>query len=199
MKTKILLSLSILIASIFFIASCQNDDSAKSLDNNSIVTKVKKPDQMISLQEAHKLYEAYQKNFISKSNNTKQAKYGWHSLDFYKKYIAYLEQEAAKNNIEVTGLRLYFAAYPEDPDTYGDKAGYQTYMFVPTYFDASKNIHRPFDPALINDKNQPVAVEKILKSGPDVFKNASWLQKTNQSTGVANMGQMCQPNCPSME
>ena len=197
MKAKVL-TITFFIA-LGLLISCQNDDSANNLDNDSTTAKVEKPDQMISLHEAHKLYQAYQKNFMSKSNNDKLANYGWHSLEFYKNYIAYLEQEAAKTNTKITGLRLYYAAYPEDPATYGEKAGYQTYMFVPTYFDASKNVHRPFDPALINDKGQPVAIENILKSGPDVFKNAPWFQETSQNSGFANMGEMCKPNCPSID
>ena len=48
------------------------------------------------------------------------SRYGWHSLEFYENYIAYLKHESAKIGIKVSGIRLYYAAYPED-----DRSGKQ--------------------------------------------------------------------------
>lgn len=195
MKIKIVIISFLCIASLLCIQSCEQDDAKISSESIQDAVSVRKPNQVISLKKAHELYKAYQDNFRSKSNNPKLAYYGWHSIGFYKNYISYLEKESAKQSITVSGLRLYFAAYPENKAKYGKKAGYQTYMFLPTYLDTSKNTHTLYDPSLTNTKGAPIPIEPILKKGPNAYKNNTWYQKLSEPTAIANMGEMCPFNC----
>jgi hypothetical protein len=150
-----------------------------------------RPRQTISLRRAHEMYQAYQPRFNAIKDfrgGLEDARYGWHSLDFYKNYIAYLEYLSASVNIPVSGLRFYYVAYPQDQIS-GAQSGYQTYIFAPTYYDRKKNLHIAFDP-LHSAYGKPRSIHEIITQTGDpnnTFGNSS---------SVANLAQMCRPNCP---
>jgi hypothetical protein len=162
-----------------------------------------KPKETITLERAHEMYKAYQARFDALTQlrqGKEDARYGWHSLDFYKDYIAYLEHEAKKVNIEVSGLRVYFVAYPDDEKS-GDHRDYMTYIFVPTYYDTESKSHIAFDPLHIGKDGKPIPIHEIITKGSSLRDGVSMLVSVPPpaltESSVANMAQMCRPNCPA--
>jgi hypothetical protein len=165
---------------------------------------VDKPKETISLERAQQMYAAYQDRFNALTEfrgGKEDARYGWHSIEFYKNYIAYLEQASKKVKIEISGLRLYYVAYPDD-DRAGDHRDYQTYFFVPTYFDKKTNTHIAFDPLHVDEQGNPLPIHDMITKGKGrvgmvskLFTSNSRLVNNETESSIANMGQMCKPNC----
>jgi hypothetical protein len=189
----------LLLLAAGFVAGCNQDKE----------TSVEKPKQTITLERAHQMYEAYQERFNAVTEfrqGQEDARYGWHSLEFYKNYIAYLEAAAKKVNIKVSGLRVYYVAYPDDERS-GKQADYQTYIFVPTYFDKKTNTDVAFDPLYVDEKGNPLPIHTMITKGvlpgsdkvSQVFTSAMRTQQTERESSIANMAQMCKPNCNQAE
>ncbi|MCD9018472.1 hypothetical protein [Parachryseolinea silvisoli] len=158
-----------------------------------------KPSGLISLKRAREMYQAYQPRFDAVTkfrDGNEDARYGWHSLDYYKEYIAYLEDESKKIGVEVSGLRLYYVAYPEDAES-GDQRGYQTFIYLPTYYDKKQDKHIAFDPLYLDDAGKPIPVHDLITKGESkeaMFLKAGLLMSVAPGS-VGNMGEMCKPNC----
>lgn len=190
------------------VISCErparNDDEPKEKDP-PIERVPERPEETISLERAHEMYKAYQDRFAALTEfrgGEEDASYGWHSVDFYKNYIAYLEYEAKKVKIPISGLRLYYVAYPED-DQSKEYSGYQTYIYVPTYYNKEEGKHIAFDPLHIGEDGKPLPIHDIILRGKrgtpgtkGVMK-AGFLMKAAEETvsSIANFGEMCKPNC----
>lgn len=169
-----------------------------------------KPEETITLERAHDMYRAYQARYDALTEfreGKEDARYGWHSIDFYKNYIAYLEKESKKAGIPVSGLRLYYVAYPEDEQS-KDHAGYQTYIFVPTYYNKEADAHVAFDPLHIGDDGKPLPIHDIIVngkrrdgSGSSQVKKASFMsvQQIGTESSIANYANMCEPNCSTAQ
>lgn len=181
---------------VFLLNSCQ-----------ASLTEQKKPDETISLERAQSMYRAYQPRFEALTElreGKEEARYGWQSLAFFKSYIAYLEYESQKINVQISGLRLYYAAYPDEDSLSHKQAGYQTYMFIPTYYDEATDTHIAFDPLHTDEAGNPIRIHDILVSGKSLpqrrqvgmvqFKKTALLQEETESS-FANMAQMCPHNC----
>lgn len=169
-------------------------------------TSAEKPKETISLERAHEMYVAYQKRFGALTElrgGNEDASSGWHSLDFYKNYIAYLEAASKKVNMEVSGIRLYYVAYPNDEKS-GEQRDFQTYILVPTYFDKKTNSHIAFDPLHIDERGNPLPIHEIITKGVNnklgkvsMRSTGMGLQSVETASSIANMAMMCRPNCPS--
>ncbi|MTI27740.1 hypothetical protein [Fulvivirga kasyanovii] len=167
-----------------------------------------KPKETITLERAHEMFKAYQERFdvVTEFRGGKEdARYGWHSLEFYENYIAYLKHASRKAGIEVSGIRMYYVAYPED-DASGEHSGYQTYIYVPTYYDKKSGDHIAFDPLHIGDDGVPLPIHDIIVNGKRRSTDkdtaeAAMMARSVEGTesSVANMGEMCEPNCPKNE
>lgn len=166
---------------------------------------VEKPRETITLERAQQMYAAYQERFNALTEfreGQEDARYGWHSIDFYKNYITYLEQASKKVNMEVSGLRLYYVAYPDDERS-GKHRDYQTYIFVPTYLDKKTNKHIAFDPLHVDEQGNPLPLHDVITKGignrvgmvSKVFASNIRAVKAERESSIANMGQMCKPNC----
>jgi hypothetical protein len=188
----------LLLLAVALVVGCDQDKES-----------VKKPKETISLERAHQMYEAYQERFNAVTEfrqGQEDARYGWHSIEFYKNYIAYLEAASKKVNIKISGLRVYYVAYPDDERS-GKQADYQTYIFVPTYFDEKTNSHIAFDPLYVDEKGNPLPIHTMITKGilpgsdkvSHVFTSAMGTQETERESSIANMAQMCKPNCTSAE
>ncbi|MBT1704493.1 hypothetical protein [Chryseosolibacter indicus] len=176
-----------------FIAGCERDN-----------VSTEKPKETISLERAHEMYVAYQRKFNALTElrgGNEDASSGWHSIEFYKNYIAYLEEASKKVKMEVSGLRLYYVAYPDDEKS-GEYRDYQTYILVPTYFDKKTNSHVAFDPLHIDERGNPLPIHEVITKGmsnrntPMNLKSRE-LQSAETASSIANMAMMCRPNCPS--
>jgi hypothetical protein len=154
-------------------------------------------DERISLETAHKMFSAYQDRFnaLTKLRGGRpDARYGWHSIEFYKQYLSYLKQESEKVNMQLSGLRIYYTAYPEG--TGHDQDGYQNYMFVPTYYDKAAKDHITFDPLHMDATARPKPIHNLILNAGGNFNLSARTEDNPIPTSAANMAQMCEPNCP---
>lgn len=183
-----------LVFTLFIAMGCQ-----KGGGDSGVVYE--KPKETITLEQATAMYSAYQKRYeaLNGTVGKEDARYGWHSIEFYKDYIGFLEQEAKKVNMKISGLRMYYVAYPADSLKYGEHADYQTFIYVPTYYDEKKQAHVAFDPLHV-ENGVPKPIHEIIttgkgraSTGTSIYKLTSTATETTSS--VANMGEMCKPNC----
>lgn len=92
-------------------------EEAKGLNQNFIKTRSKDLDKIVERETG----KPKDKDAIS----------SWFSLDELKKFIAHVEEEGKKNNIDVDGIRIYFGAYAKN-DKKQDKKALSTVFLVPT-------------------------------------------------------------------
>lgn len=119
-----------LLASVFlFMASCkQQSKEAETTEEapQQEAEPVKPPEQIISLEESKSLYDNYSKNRVgiiqdfeaqrSPEEKFDAARFTSYDYATIKQYIAFIEQEAAGANVDISGLRFYFANYPDKED-----------------------------------------------------------------------------------
>ena len=87
------------------------------------VTDVIAPKQIVSVAQAKSMYDAYGERrvgLIEKFENEQApekkfdvARFGYYDYNTIKDYLAYIEQEAKKANVEISTLRFYFSNYPD--------------------------------------------------------------------------------------
>lgn len=112
---------------ILNLSSCIEKDK-KPQEEEEKPKEVKAPKNIISLEQAEAVYQNYSKHRITiiqnyetqerdPSASFEAARFVDFDYDTIKKYIAYVDQEAAKAGVKkVTTLRLYFANYPNKED-----------------------------------------------------------------------------------
>lgn len=91
--------------------------------------EVKPPEQIIDVAEAQQMFKNYSERrvpliehyedsinvYVKKSTDTfSVARYTSYDYATIKQYLAFIEQEAQKANVEVSSLRFYFSNYPDD-------------------------------------------------------------------------------------
>lgn len=92
--------------------------------------EVPAPAQIIPVAQAKDMYENYTKRrarliwqyedsinvHVKKSTDTfNVARYTYYDYATIKQYMAFIEQEAKKANVEISSLRFYFSNYPDNP------------------------------------------------------------------------------------
>jgi len=113
---------------LFGLVSCKPEkDKAPDLDRDAIT--VKAPAQIVTVAQAKAMYDAYGKRRVglieryeNEQNPDKRfdvARFGYYDYQTIKDYLAFIEQEAKKANVEISTLRFYFSNYP-DQKTFGD-------------------------------------------------------------------------------
>jgi hypothetical protein len=199
MKFNIILSTStiVVVMIVALVVGCKKPDNGPPVSTDP-------PKQLISVDRANQMYKAYQAryNAVTEFRQGKEdARYGWHSIEFYKNYIAYLEEASKKAKVKISGLRLYYVAYPDDERS-KEQRDYQTYIFVPTYYDEATKKHIAFDPTYLDDNGVPIPIHKMITN-----TDSAKVQKMSMAAfimvgggeiatgGAANMGEMCKPNC----
>ena len=111
------------------------------------------PAQVLSVEEANELEEEFVQTrwrVINDAFDIKDARDFWFSLDSLKKYIEFVEFEAKKRGKEDLGIRVYFAAYPENSNY--PNPGFSTVFMVPTAREESSGLKKGFFP--VEPKNQ---------------------------------------------
>lgn len=122
------------------------------------------PQQVIDYEEANALEEDYietRYNVINASLGYNDTREFWFSLDSLKRYIEYVEYEAANQGLENLGVRIYFGAYPQNSN-YPD-AGYSTVFIVPTSLQQPSPLQKGFVP--IQPINQNIEGIKAMNYG----------------------------------
>lgn len=142
------------------------NDSIQKLNDliNENTRPIKKPKQIISLEDATELYNSYTTNrvcIINAYENGKgnirdicpterkpkkiiPARSAFMEYKVLKQYIAYVEQETSKRKIPITGFRFYFSNYP-DKEKFEDgrpipSPRRNTFFAAPTIKKESKNL-----------------------------------------------------------
>jgi hypothetical protein len=125
---------------------------AKELNQNFIKTRGKALDKIVEKERG--------------KPNEKDAISSWFSLEELKEFIAHVETEGKKNNINVDGIRIYFGAYAKTNKKV-DKKALSTVFLVPT---------------------QP-SVGSLQKDGLEVAAKSTDIE----SMGGMNEGVICNP------
>lgn len=113
------------------------------------------PQTTISIEEANTLEEEFKSTRARILNDTlgfEDTRDFWFSLDTLKRYIKYVEQQGKKMGKENLGIRIYFAAYPENSSY--PTPGYSTVFLVPTAAEELLDIQKGFLP--IEQTNQNI-------------------------------------------
>ncbi len=91
--------------------------------------EIKAPEQIVSVDQARSMYktyterrvpliqkyeDAYDKRDSQMKDSFDVARYVYYDYKTIKDYLAYIEQEAAKANVEISTLRFYFSNYPNE-------------------------------------------------------------------------------------
>lgn len=145
----LVLPLLFLIFSLSSCESCENqdpqDDGQEETDDDGQQTDDEPnyegaPDNIISLEQAKAIYDSYTERRIGLIQQTEEAnddgtpfnpsRYGEWDFETIKHYMAYLEQEAEDVNVDIAGLRFYFANYPDN--TNGELERHNTMFLLPT-------------------------------------------------------------------
>lgn len=117
--TKGILTVIVLFFGLTLFLSCEDPKEA--------------PQQAISIEEANRLEEEFKQSrsrILNQALGFEDTRDFWFSLDTLKKYIEYVEYEGKKMGKQNLGIRVYFAAYPNNSN-YPDP-GYSTVFLVPT-------------------------------------------------------------------
>lgn len=104
-------------------------------------------------------YDATRKKPLTGVRGDEDTRVNFVKIKDLKQYIAYVEKEARKKRIKVTGINFISAAYPNDY-TDQEKQNYQTIIMMPaTTIDGQEGVS--FDP-LKSDKGEPKSLKEIL-------------------------------------
>lgn len=112
------------------------------------------PQQSISYEEAGALQLEFLRTraqILNDSLGFTDTRDFWFSLDTLKQYIEFVEQEASRMGKSNLGIRIYFAAYPENSNY--PQPGRATVFLVPTAQDADAGLKRGFFPMPPTDSN----------------------------------------------
>ena len=112
---------------VFVLAAFSLNSCAEKKENvqDREQTEVLAPNQIIPIAEAKGMYDNYSnrrvpliQKYEDSINDNKEkfdvARYVSYDYETIKQYLAYIEQEAQKANVEISGLRFYFSNYPNE-------------------------------------------------------------------------------------
>ena len=205
-KLCFLFSLPILIF------SCKSESNpkinAEENVNSSCYPNSDRPTQAISYQEMASMFKEYdngQKNVLdeyitkkSKGKDTVATISQFFSIDELKQYIAYVEKLSKEKEIELTGIKIFTAAYPSD---YKIKEYQNRVSFIlapTTNIGDKKNI--AYEP-LKSGIKKPVSMQSILnKYASETTRNVNRasifslnLRQEDPSSGL-NRGELGPPH-----
>lgn len=214
-KTK-LFKVVLLIPFLLIIFSC--DKKVKS--ENEIIVDISTPSQIISVEQAIEMKDAYQDsigslikdNFSTKDNPYEPTMFAFISLDSLKQYMSYLEEVERLNEKKISGVRIYFAAYPnkEKLQSTGKTPiykGRETFFIAPTMevepnewgreYPNLRNIPFYIEPSGDNKLvGKFKAIDKLLfdkDSRPSITKRDSIGDETGKTSLILNEMQLTPP------
>lgn len=148
------LNTSVLLMGVLLCISCQdgNKEEIKGIKGDVNVAAVEQqdiekmvPNQIISLNQAIEMKDEYNSSILpliekAKSTNGDQyqgTEFAYIDLDSLRKYVAFLEEVERLNNKKISGLRFYFASYPNQNkyvtlDKEPKYKGRETFFIAPT-------------------------------------------------------------------
>ncbi|WP_299672346.1 hypothetical protein [uncultured Polaribacter sp.] len=105
-----------------------------------------------------KVLDAYRKRFSNGKDSIETIAH-FYEIHQLKQYIAYLEKLSKEKDIELTGIQIFSAAYPENYKLDTTLSGRQSLIFMPTANINGKNT--AYEP-LYSKKGQPIPFTKFL-------------------------------------
>lgn len=130
----------------------KNDDAGD--DNGDDPQQVEAPAQIISVEQAKTMYDTYTERRVGLIQQNEQpnadgtpfnpTRYGWYDYDTLKQYMAYIEAEADKADVEISGVQLFFANYPDNVEfSDGSPIIYprqNSFLIIPTMKVGNENV-----------------------------------------------------------
>lgn len=147
------------------IVSCSQESITKCPEQNS-----KRPAQAINYEEAASMFKTYdngQKKVLdeyiikrSRGKDSISTVSIFFEIDELKQYIAYIERLSKEKEIELTGIRIFNAAYPADYEKEEYQNRTTTILFPTANIGDKKNIaYEPLESGI----KKPVSMQSILK------------------------------------
>lgn len=171
---------------LFILTSCNQKDNPIIDNETSCYDYMGRPLQALTYNEVAKMelhYDRTKRESIKKSRGGEEDTWLYHyNLKDLKAYIAYVEKLAKDKNIEVTGINIRAAAYPDDQSS-GIKRDYQTLIFIPTTTINGKE-RVSFDPIYSKDK-QPALFDSIVNNFKKELKTGN--SKSLRSLSIPDM------------
>ncbi len=137
---QLCLFLLVMIATLGCREAARNEEG-KSPAERGVEEQVSAPQQIISLEEAKELYDTYTRRRAElilrtegpdeEGNPFAPARFTAFDYNTMKQYMAFIEQEAASANVDISTLRFYFGNYGEE-ETGQDNSRRNTVFVVPT-------------------------------------------------------------------
>lgn len=147
-----------------FILSCKSEATSQVTEVDS-----SRPSNTITYKEMASMFhqydvgqkpvlDQYRKEFTGDANEIESISH-YYEINQLKQYIAYIERLSKEKDIELTGVRIFTAAYPKD---YSDKLlrGRQTLIFMPTA-DTKEKKNVAYEP-LYSNKGEAIPFTKFL-------------------------------------
>lgn len=135
MKTNYFFSIATAVLICSALTSCEEK---KTTDVQTKGLEV--PSQLISVDQSIVMKKEYEQNIASLIRKSKMegqydpTQFAYIELDSLKKYIAFLDQVAKLNDKKISGIRIYYGAYPENQkgSTNFENPGRETFFLAPT-------------------------------------------------------------------
>lgn len=137
---RLFLLFSVMITTLSCRESAQNE-KGDTPAAQAVQEQVTAPQQIISLEEAKRLYDHYTRRRTEQivtsegpdeeGNPFVPARFAAFDYKTMKQYMAYIEQQAASANVDISGLRFYFGNYGEEEAGPGNSRR-NTVFLVPT-------------------------------------------------------------------
>ena len=119
-EKKSLFRLVVLSLFVFSFNSCAEKMEKEKKETPEVLA----PTQIVQIDRAKKMYDNYSdrrlpliQHYEDSINGGKEkfdvARYVSYDYETIKQYLAFIEQEAKKANVEISGLRFYFSNYPK--------------------------------------------------------------------------------------
>lgn len=222
MKTKIYLVLS--TAAILLLASCSGNSGGDKAGNDASTqaqpllnqTSPQTYKHVIPLGAIQDMVNTYETERVSKlrsvnGDNFTDSKNGWVSLDELSSFIEEVKAATKSKGLETkdVGIRLYFSVYPQQRD--GESAYFkalendyrskQTFLMLPTYFDAKSNSHCDVLTTAIN-RSQEIFIGGGATQSRDIGEEgaksrSAAASSAEQSYIALNHMALCPPACPN--
>ena len=136
------------------------------------------PEQIVSIEQAKEMFDTYTErrvglikdyeNAISGSDDYEPTRYGWYDYDTIKQYMAFIEEQAAAADVEVSGLQFYLANYPNaDEFSNGSPVSYprqNTFFIIPTMKDKKEHVAFYINNSDGKSSARPVK-ERVMRMG----------------------------------
>tara|TARA_R110002049_G_scaffold2846_13_gene23192 strand:+ start:899 stop:1555 length:657 start_codon:yes stop_codon:yes gene_type:complete len=166
---------TLFIFSILLFSSCKTESKSEEEHKSSnLVSKEHKiddsrPDNAITYKEMASMFhqydigqkpilDAYRKDFSGDKEDVASISH-FYEIKQLKQYIAYLERLSKEKDIELTGIRIFSAAYPKDYKPEKGINGRHSLILMPTANIKGKNV--AYEP-LYSKKGNPIPFTEFL-------------------------------------